>query len=336
MWGPLEVNGVSQFPIYEDLGVGLYQMDMSWADVAPTRPVNPRNPLDPAYRWPAKVDTALRETKRYGMQVSLLVMFSPSWANGGRSKEWAPTRPQDYADFVEAASRRYPGLRHWMIWGEPSRDANFKPMDRTAGQRLTLANTRGIGLYGRILDAAYVRLKRVSRRNIVIGGNTHTGGAVSPVDFIKGLSLGPRDPPRMDLYGHNAFTNREPDLSGGHNPQSGYLDFSDLDTLAGLLDRRLSRRGQRHLKIFISEFFVPTDHPNSEFNFYVTRETQARWLRSALRITRRWSRIYTLGWFKLYDDPPCCPLGTHGDDVHRGLLDHRGRRKPSYGVYKRG
>ena len=30
----------------------------------------------------------------------------------------------------------------------------------------------------------------------------------------------------------------------------------------------------------------------------------ASWLRSALRITRRSRRIYTLGWFSLYDDPP--------------------------------
>ena len=49
MWGPLEVNGVSQFPIYRELGVGIYQMGMSWSDVAPTRPENPRDPRDPAY-----------------------------------------------------------------------------------------------------------------------------------------------------------------------------------------------------------------------------------------------------------------------------------------------
>ena len=49
-------------------------------------------------------------------------------------------------------------------------------------------------------------------------------------------------------------------------------------------------------------------------------------------MTRRWSRIYTLGWFSLYDDPP----NRKGDDVHRGLLTHRGRKKPAYYAFKRG
>jgi hypothetical protein len=49
MWGPLEVNGASQFPVYADLGVGIYQSALGWADVAKQRPLNPRDPSDPAY-----------------------------------------------------------------------------------------------------------------------------------------------------------------------------------------------------------------------------------------------------------------------------------------------
>ena len=29
IWGPTKVNGVSQFPIYRDLGVGIFQMQLS-------------------------------------------------------------------------------------------------------------------------------------------------------------------------------------------------------------------------------------------------------------------------------------------------------------------
>ena len=86
------------------------------------------------------------------------------------------------------------------------------------------------------------------------------------------------------------------------------------------------------MKLYLSELFWPTDHPNEEFNFWVTRRTAASWLTTALRITRRWSRIYTLGWFSLYDDPP---LPTH-DEVNRGLLTYRGHKKPAYRAYKRG
>ena len=50
IWGPATVNGRSQFPIYRDLGVGIWQNRINWSDVAPTRPAHPRDPLDPAYQ----------------------------------------------------------------------------------------------------------------------------------------------------------------------------------------------------------------------------------------------------------------------------------------------
>jgi hypothetical protein len=134
----------------------------------------------------------------------------------------------------------------------------------------------------------------------------------------------------MDMYGHNPFTPRRPDLSKpplGH----GFADFSDLKRLASWVDAGLGR-GRRPIRLFLSEFFVPTDHANHEFNFHVTRRTQADWVSAALRIVRHWSRIYTLGWFSLYDDPP----RPAGDEVNRGLLDWRGRKKPSYFAYRSG
>ena len=140
----------------------------------------------------------------------------------------------------------------------------------------------------------------------------------------------------MDLYGHNPFTRRRPALR--KRPLGfGFADFSDLDTLARWVDRNLGRRrGGRRIRLFLSEFTLPTDHANSNFNFWVTRKVQARWLRAALRITRRWKRIHALGWIKLYDEPPNGPGGSHADDVHWGLLEWDGARKPSYRVFQRG
>jgi hypothetical protein len=338
LWGPVAVNGTSTFPIYSELGVGLYQTAISWAEVAPTRPANPANPADPAYRWPADVDVAVAEGRRYGIRVSVLLNQAPSWSNGGRSLEWAPRRPRDFANFAAAAARRYPGVRHWMIWGEPSKASRFQPLVTSMGRRISSRQKQGPRLYARILDASYAALKRVRRRNIVIGGNTWTGGEVTPLNFIRSMRLRNGRRPRMDLYGHNPFTARTPDLD--NNPlRFGFADFSDLDTLARWLDRygyrnRRSRRGRRgrRLKIFISEMVIPTDHANSELNFYVDRPTQARWIRAALRITRRSRRIYTFGYLGLYDDPP----QADGLEVNRGLIDREGRKKPSYFAFQQG
>jgi hypothetical protein len=332
LWGPVRVHGVSQFPIYRDLGAGIYQTKLDWRGVAATRPARPTDPTDPAYRWPAELDDAVGEGRRHGIRLALLVQGTPAWANGGRDGRWAPSRPADYADFLTAASKRYPRVRLWVIWGEPTRRANFKPLFHERRDRpLTRKMRQGPRTYARLLDAAYGALKSSSRRNLVIGGNSFVTGDVSPLNWIKNLRLPNGRRPRMDMYGHNPFSARRPNLKRrplGH----GFADFSDLDTLARWIDRYLGRPNGRRIKLFLAEFFIPTDHFNEEFNFYVKRRTAASWLTSALRITRRWSRIYTLGWFSLYDDPP----RPKGDEVNRGLLTIRGVKKPAYNAFKRG
>jgi hypothetical protein len=333
IWGPLERDGVSQFPIYEKLGVGIYQMSMSWADVAPTRPADPDDPADPAYQWPAEVDQAIASARRHDMRVLLAVTGAPPWANGGRGRFWAPKRPRDYARFMAAASRRYPAVRHWLVWGEPSKSTNFKPLAQVvAGRKIKRKHRVGPRRYAEILDASYAALKRVSRKNLVIGGNTFTAGTVPPLPYVKLLRLKGGKPPRMDLYGHNPFTARRPVLKKGPLGY-GYADFGDLDKLSRAVDRRLARpRGKSHLKLFLSEFTLPTDHPNWEFNFYVTRGTQAKWVADALRVSRRWNRIYSFGWLGLYDDAP----RPGGDEVNRGLIEYGGKRKPAFKAFARG
>jgi hypothetical protein len=333
IWGPATVNGRSQFPIYRDLGVGIWQSRINWPSVAPTRPAHPRDPLDPAYHWPAELDDAIARGRRVGIQTALAVSFAPRWASGHDAPQWAPKRPSDFADFAYAASKRYPSVRKWIIWSEPTRAENFMPLIPEKRDRpLTRRMKRAPHLYARILDAAYGALKSRSRRNLVIGGNSFTTGDISSLNWIRNLRLPNGKPPRMDLYGHNPFSARRPLLNRpplGH----GFADFSDLDLLARWVDRWLAHpRGKGRIKFFLSELFWPTDHANHEFNFWVSRRTAASWLTDALRTTRRWSRIYTLGWYALYDDPP----NAKGDEVNRGLLTFRGKKKPAYRAYKRG
>ena len=339
IWGPVQVDGVSQFPIYRDLGAGIYMARINWNEVAAAKPARPRDPADPAYRWPAELDAAVVEARRYDMRVAVTITGAPAWASGRSNPIWAPRKAADFAHFAAAASRRYRDVRLWQIWAEPTQTANFQPLindrdpDTLEPRPLTGKMRRGPHRYARILDASYRELKRVSRRNKVIGGNTFTTGDVSVHNWIKHLKLPDGRPPRLDMYGHNPFSARRP-LFGRPPLGFGFADFSDLPILARWIDRHLGkrRRSNRGAKIFVSELMWPTDHENFEFNFWVDQETAASWLSDALRQARRWNRIYTVAWLALYDDPP----RSDGLEVNRGLLTREGKRKPAYNAYKRG
>ncbi len=255
-----------------------------------------------------------------------MVARSPSWANGGRAPEWAP-RNRAFANFLTAAARRYRGVRHWMIWGEPNRLNAFRPLP---------ANSRvGPRRYATLLRAGYKALKAVRRRNIVIGGMSFTYGDVYPRDWARWMRLPNGKPAPLDWYGHNPFSFRFPVLLFGPRPEApGARDFSDLDTFHDeLRDIYLGEYPQfrkRGPKLWISEFTISSDRGNHDFNYYVSRRTQARWLTTAYRVANRTPYIAGLGWFNLMDEPPSVPFG-----LTTGLLTWDGRPKPAYRAYKR-
>ena len=326
MWGPAIHDGVSLFPTYRDLNVKIYEDRLPWQFIAPRRARNPRNPTDPAYVWPAEVTQAVAEAQRYHIQVALQIIGAPPWANGGKPSNWAPSSPLDYASFAIAASKRYPSVHLWMIWGEPSRSDNFEPLDPAKPfAKLNVHQRSAPHRYARILDAAYGALKRVSRSNLVIGGMTYTTGDISTQQWIEDLRLPDGKPPRLDMYGHNPFSFRAPNLS---NPPSldQHVDFSDLGRLSRLVDRFLGRPGDTHPKLFISEWTIPTA-ADEEFNFYVDPLVQAQWITDGLRIASQMSSIYAVGWIHLYDEPPV----SYG-----GLIQTDGVEKLGYAAWKAG
>jgi hypothetical protein len=258
--------------------------------------------------------------------MALMVASSPPWANGGRSPEWAP-RNRAFANFLTAAARRYPDVHHWMIWGEPNRKDAFRPLP---------ANRRkGPRRYATLLRAGYRALKSVSRRNIVIGGMSFTYGEVLPRHWARWMRLPSGKPAPLDWYGHNPFTFRFPILRYSPRPEEpGARDFSDLDTfhreLRDIYVGEYPQFRRRGPKLWLSEFTISSDRGNHDFNYYVSRRTQARWLTTAYRVANRTPYIAGLGWFNLMDEPPSVPFG-----LTTGLLTWDGRPKPAYRAYRR-
>lgn len=320
IWGPVSLpQGDSAFPVYERLGVQVFQIQLRWWLAAPTRPDSPEDPEDPAYRWPEEIDTAIAEGDERGIETAVLVTTTPRWANGGRKRIRAPERPEDFARFLTAAADRYPSVRKWMIWGEPNRSDRFLPNrpDDPVGARR----------YAELLDGAYGALKEASEDNVVIGGMTFAGGDVKPAPFLRWLRLPSGKPPRLDWYGHNPYPFGYPDLSKRPVP-GGWRDLSDIDTLAEEV-RRAYRPLQLEPPLWLSEFTAQSDHPSSVFRRPVSRAEQARWLRAGYRVAAQQGDVAGLGWFTLLDEP------DGPGHAHWGLMTSDARPKPAYRAYAR-
>jgi hypothetical protein len=320
IWGPPTMpDGASAFPVYHQLGVQVLELQLGWAQTAPTRPADPANPADPAYRWPASLSEEVSQAARYGIQLAVMVKETPAWANGGREPSWAPENPAEYASFMQAVSRRYPSVHYWMIWGEVTRPGNFNPMPP--------GSPVGPERYAELLEAAYGALKAVSPANVVIGGMTYTLGQVNTPQFLHWMRLPDGKPPRLDYYGHNPYSSRFPDLAEGpYSP--GVRDINDIDTVESELAAVYKHRPGGTPKLWLSEFSVSSDHANRAFSFYVSRPAQAEWATAAFKLVDSLSYVAGLGWYQLLDQPP-----TEPGNLTNGLMTFEGQPKPAFYAY---
>jgi hypothetical protein len=328
VWGgPTAFNGQSLFPTFKDLGFGIFNMQARWDQIAPTiRPLDATNPNDPAYQWPQYLTEAVEEADANGMQIQILVMGTPGWANGGRSWQWVPNDVQDYGDFAQAISRKYPQVDLWMAWGEPNRETNLAPFTKAKPKgKLNKKQQRAPRNYARMLDSFYGGIKGVDAADKVIGGNTFTasGKAKGPIrtyQWVKYLKLPGGKRPRMDMWGHNPWGFSKPNLKSKPSPQ-GTVAFNDLGRLLKALDKSFGKK--RKLKLYLAEWGIPTGFKDQDLGYKLSTKTAKSWLKAAFKIAKN-KRIYTVGWVHLLDK----------DRNSTGLLDKNGNRKPLYNAFK--
>ncbi|PWU21540.1 MAG: hypothetical protein C5B48_11150, partial [Candidatus Rokuibacteriota bacterium] len=138
-----------------------------WSRIAPTRPVHPTNPFDAAYRFD-DLDEFVRNAQLRGMEVMLTIWGTPTWANGGRGQNRAPSRGQDLQDFARALAARYsgrnPGLpfvRYFTVWNEPNLGQFLSPTFDASGKPVSPS------IYAALYRAAYAGIKAGSPKALV-------------------------------------------------------------------------------------------------------------------------------------------------------------------------
>ena len=106
-------------------GASILHVTADWSQIAPTKPANPLDGNDPAYKI-ADLDALVRNAGRYGFQVMINISRTPSWANGGQAPNHPPTNLTNLTQFAQMLASRYDGepnrglVLRWSIWNEPN------------------------------------------------------------------------------------------------------------------------------------------------------------------------------------------------------------------------
>lgn len=284
---------------------------VDWATVAPTRPAQASDSLDPAYRLD-DLDEFVRGAQARGAEVMLTIWGTPSWADGGAGPNRLPTRLADLTAFAHALASRYSGarpgypfVRFYSVWNEPN------------SKRFLAPQQDSVGLYAGLYRAAYAGIKSGSSRAQVAIGETSARGDTNPARFAELLA---RTRPRLrfDAWALHPYPRAPAEPPAGAEPWPN-VTLSQLPRFEKSLDGWFGRKG---IPIWITDFSYETA---PEKSYGVSYTTQAAYVRQALAIARKDARVQMFVWSILRDDPTS-PRSS-------GLLKLDGTEKPAYAAF---
>jgi hypothetical protein len=303
-----------------------------WSRAATTRPANPTDSFDPAYRL-EDVDELVRNAALRGMTVLISIWGTPGWANADQGENRAPTQMSDLREFAQAlASRysgRYPGypfVGYFSVWNEPNLSQFLAPTFRN-GKPASPA------IYAQLARAAYAGIKAGNRLAKVAIGETSPRGrdkpspapgrvqdTLSPGTFARLVAAAPGPRVRFDAWAHHPYS--ELGLPPTQKMRYPNVALTQLPRFEKDLDKWFKRKG---VPIWITEygFEVRPAEPKG-----VTLTKQASYARQALAYARNDPRVQMFIWFIFRDDPT--------STWQSGLLNEAGVTRPVFRTYKAG
>ena len=290
------------------LGVRVVRFTVRWNEVAAKRPAVGRDPADPAYDW-AMDDEVLNALHAHGIDVVLQLVGTPTWANGGRSSNWAPLSASTFRAFATAAAIRYPWVRRWLIWNEPNQVRWLRP-------------TTPAVYTSRLLNPAYAAIHAQLPRAQVAGGGTAPRasiGGVSPVAWLTGMH---RAHARLDAYAHNPYRlnpKRESPFSGGC-ARCATITMATISKLVKLVARNFG-----HARIWLTEYGYQTNPPDPLLGVPFAR--QARYESEGAYAAYRTARVDLLIHFLYRDEPNLARFQS-------GLVTLANKSKPSFAAFE--
>jgi len=316
------------FDLAEQAHAGIVRTTVYWSRIAQTRPANAANPFDPAYRFD-DLDEFVRNAGLHGMEVMLTIWGTPSWANGGKGQNFAPTSYSSLQNFAKALATRYSGryngypfVRYFTVWNESNLGQFLSPQYDSKG---TPAAPR---IYAQLYRAAYAGIKAGNSRALVGIGETSARGrdhylgkqgtqeTESPGKFAELLAQ-QRPVLRFDAWSHHPY----PTSIAGRplaNTRWPNVTLSNMPRF----EHELNKWFKRNVTIWITEYGHETkpEEPKG-----ITYAQQVSYLRQAIRYAAGDPKVSVFIWFILRDDPTSA--------WQSGLVARDGDKKPAYAAF---
>jgi hypothetical protein len=319
------------FDLAQQANAGIVRTTVYWSRVAQTRPSNGANPFDPAYRFD-DLDEFVRNAELRGMDVMLTIWGTPSWANGGKGQNFAPTSASTLQNFARALASRYSGrysgypfVKYYTVWNESNLGQFLSPQYDAKGKPVAPA------IYARLFRAAYAGIKLGNAQALVGAGETSARGrdrflgrtgtqeTESPGKFAELLS---KQKPliRFDAWSHHPY----PVAINGKPLANVRWPNVTLKQMPRFEQSLATWFKKKDLPMWVSEYAHQTKPPQPKG---VTYAQQAAYATQALSYLAKDPRVEIFIWFILRDDPTSA--------WQSGLVTRNGAQKPSYATFSR-
>jgi len=310
----------------EKAGASIIHVTADWSQIAPTKPANPLNGNDPAYKL-KDLDTLVDGALRYGLGVMINISGAPKWANGGQPFNHPPTSVTTLAQFAQMLATRYNGhsghglVSRWSVWNEPNLQLFLTPQF----EGNTIVSPRE---YLRLYLAAYRAIKRGNPQALVAVGETSNRGRNKPIAASSGVSDSVA--PATFAYQLSRLDPHLPfDAWATHPyPTDPFLGPTQKVAFPNVTLTQITHFGQslqkwfhRRVPIWITEYGEQT---KPQFAAGVSYAQQAKDAKTALQLAAASPYVEMFVWFTIRDSP-----GTW----QSGLETMGGTKKPAYAAF---
>jgi hypothetical protein len=289
------------------------------------------------YRWD-KIDRAVDEMNKAGVNVILHAVHSPPWMWGGADKVTYPTDVKEFGRFMRAAATRYKGkVAAFQIWNEPN-------LAIEAGKYVVASR------YAALLKEGYNAVKSVDPNYVVIsapltptGVNDPTKG-VDDVIFLRRLYAynGGEIKGYFDVLGAHPGSNanppeklapEDPGPGPGWNTHPSFY-FRRIEQLRQVM----VENGDAQKQLWLTEFgWASTQNPAPGFEYAAqnSEQEQADYIGRAFRMGRdKYAWMGPMLVFQLNFALPSIAENPNDERVAWGLIRRDGSKRPSFFAFQ--